>query len=71
MPEYAIELMVRPSLAAQWGSGVFHREAMQFADKGEGVQRAKELYKAHENHAIGWTVLNSGGKLSGIELLSA
>jgi len=71
MPEYTIELMVRPPLSGRtWGSGVFNREVAQFADKGESVQRAQELYKANENHAIGWKVLNSGGKLVDIGMFS-
>jgi hypothetical protein len=68
MPEYTIELMVRPFCGAPVGSGVFNREVVQFADKGEAVQRAKDLYKANEARAIGWKVLNSGGKPVGIEL---
>jgi hypothetical protein len=71
MPEYTIELMARPFSGPMRGSGVFNREVVQFADKGEAVQRAKELYKANESHAIGWKVWNPAGKLVGIELFGA
>ena len=70
MSQYTIELLVRP-FSGPWGSGVINREVAQFADKAEAVQRAKDLYKAHEARAIGWRVLNSVGKLVGIGLLSA
>jgi len=71
MSEYTIELLVRPFSGPSWGSGVFNREVAQFANKSEAVQRAKDLYKAHEARAIGWRVLNSVGRLVGIGLLSA
>jgi hypothetical protein len=71
MPEYTIELLIRPFSGPSSGSGVINREVTQFADKGEAVQRAKDLYKAHEARAIGWRVLNSVGKLVGIGLFSA
>ena len=67
MPEYTIELMIRP-FSGPWGSGVLNREVAQFADKVEAAQRAKDLYKAHEARAIGWRVLNSVGTLIDIRL---
>jgi hypothetical protein len=70
MPEYTIDLMNRP-FSGPWGSGYTRCEVAQFADKAEAIHRAKELYKAHENRAIGWKVLNSVGKLVGIGILSA
>jgi hypothetical protein len=71
MPDYTIELLIRPFSGPSTGSGVLNREVAQFADKVEAVQRAKELYKAHEARAIGWKVLNSDGKLVGIGLNGA
>jgi hypothetical protein len=68
MSEYTIELLTRPFSGPSPGSGIINREVAEFADKGEAVQRAKDLYKAHEARAIGWRVLNSVGKLVGIGL---
>jgi hypothetical protein len=70
MPEYTIEILTRP-FSGPWEGGVINCEVAQFADKVEAVQRAKELYKAHENRAMGWRVLNSVGKLIGIGIFSA
>jgi hypothetical protein len=71
MPEYTIELLNRPFSGPHVGSGVFSREVAQFADTVEAVQRAKDLYEAHEARAIGWRVRNSVGKLVGIRLFDA
>ena len=71
MPDYTIELLIRPFSGPSPESGVFKREVAQFGDKAEAVQRARELYKAHEARAIGWQVLNSVGKLVGIGLNGA
>jgi hypothetical protein len=68
MSEYTIELLIRPFSGPSPGSGIINREVAEFADKVEAVQRAKDLYKAHEARAIGWQVLNSVGKLVGIGL---
>jgi hypothetical protein len=73
MPGYTIELLDRPTYkpGGTGFTGFTHREVAQFADKVEAVQRAKELYKAHGNRAIGWRVLNSIGKIVGIGLAGA
>jgi len=71
MSEYTIELLIRPFSGPHTGSGVFTREVAQFANKVEAVQRAKDLYKAHEARAMGWRVLDPVGKLVGIGLFSA
>ncbi|MFZ3235674.1 MAG: hypothetical protein WA184_09925 [Stellaceae bacterium] len=61
MPNYAITLLYDP--AKPGGSGTIDREERQFANLGEALQRARELYNRRQNSAIGFQILAAGGGL--------
>jgi hypothetical protein len=60
MPSYAIVLLYDPP-AKPGGSGTIDREERQFANLGEALQRAREMYQDHQKSAIGFQILDVGG----------
>jgi hypothetical protein len=53
MPSYAIVLLYDPP-TKPGGSGTIDREERQFANLGETLQRALEMYQHHQKSAIGF-----------------
>src|SRR5438477_10437804 len=62
MPNYAIVLLYDPP-TKPGGSGTIDREERQFANLGEALQRAREMYQHHQKSAIGFQILDAGGGL--------
>jgi hypothetical protein len=58
MPRYAIKL-----IPPRGGNGVTDSEERQFANLGAALQRARELYRAHESSAIGFRISNAVDEL--------
>lgn len=62
MPRYIIVLLDRPS-ARPGGSGVANREESQFPNLGDALHRAREMYRSHEESAIGFQIRDAAGVL--------
>ncbi|MGH7110289.1 MAG: hypothetical protein ACREFK_07655 [Stellaceae bacterium] len=55
MPRYTIVLLSRDD-TKPGGTGITDREERQFANLGEALQRAREMYRSHEQSAIGFQI---------------
>jgi hypothetical protein len=62
MPSYTIVLLYA-SPTKPGGSGTIDREERQFANLGEALQRAREMYQHHQKSAVGFQILDAGGGL--------
>jgi hypothetical protein len=62
MPSYAIVLLYDPPTKLG-ANGTTDREERQFANLGEALQRAREMYLHHQQSAIGFQILDAGGGL--------
>jgi hypothetical protein len=60
MPSYAIVLLYDPP-TKPGGSGTTDREERQFANLGEALQRAREMYRHRQESAIGFQILEGRG----------
>ena len=58
MPSYAIVLLYDPP-TKPGVSGTIDREERQFANLGEALQRAREMYQRHQKSAIGFQILDA------------
>ena len=61
MPHYAIELIPLSDDAP--GSAVPEREERRFANLGEALERAREMYQGHRSSAKGFRIFNALGEL--------
>ena len=62
MLSYAIVLLYDPPTKLG-ANGTTDREERQFANLGEALQRAREMYQHHQKSAIGFQILDAGGGL--------
>ena len=62
MPHYTIELIPRGDQKPS-GSGVTDSEVRRFANLGEALQRAREMYNWHHASSCGFRIFNAAGEL--------
>ncbi len=58
MPLYTIEVLRRPDRKSGEG-GIMGREQHQFANLGEALQCAREMYRLHEASSVGFRILDA------------
>ena len=60
MPRYTIILLPRAD-AKLGGTGITNSEERQFANLGEALQCAREMYHSHKDSATGFQICDAAG----------